>query len=182
MRTITFEVHSITPTFPRNTLTTIFKSIVILFAFIFFAYFSLKQTMHVHIRDRKEIPNYVKHLTFHFRYVEAYKSHFMIGRQRWWDGYLCISLRIFLSFSSKRMIRVLSTRDDLTLLITNMSHKAHLLSCALRYLSKLQMIQSLKNFISMAIQGTQVPMYTNTHYFCIFLIFSNFFYFMKKTK
>ena len=23
----------------------------------------------------------------------------------------------------------------------------------------------------MAIQGTQVPMYTNTHYFCIFLIF-----------
>ena len=26
-------------------------------------------------------------------------------------------------------------------------------------------------------QGTQVPMYTNTHYFCIFLIFQ--FFFMK---
>ena len=27
----------------------------------------------------------------------------------------------------------------------------------------------------MAIQGTQVPMYTNTHCFCIFLIFQSYF-------
>ena len=38
------------------------------------------------------------------------------------------------------------------------------------------MIQSLENFVSMAIQGTQVSMYTNTHYFCIFMIFQ---FFMK---
>ena len=28
----------------------------------------------------------------------------------------------------------------------------------------------------MAIQGTQVPMYTDTHYFCIFQIFQIFLY------
>ena len=33
----------------------------------------------------------------------------------------------------------------------------------------------VKNFVSKAIQGTQVPIYTNTHYFCIFQNFS-FFY------
>ena len=44
-------------------------------------------------------------------------------------------------------------------------HKAHLLSCAIRCSSKLQKIQSLEKFVSMAIQGTQVPIYTNTHYF-----------------
>ena len=31
----------------------------------------------------------------------------------------------------------------------------------------------------MAIQGTQVPMYTNTHRFCIFLIFQ---FFLMKNK
>ena len=50
-------------------------------------------------------------------------------------------------------------------------HKTHLLSCALRCLSKLQKIQSLENFISMAIQGTQVPIYTK-HF--MFLYFSDF--------
>ena len=33
----------------------------------------------------------------------------------------------------------------------------------------------------MAIQGTQVPIYTNTHCFCIFLIFQ-FFFFEKQIK
>ena len=69
---------------------------------------------------------------------------------------------------------MLSTRDYLILLITNMSHKAHLLSCALRCSSKLQTIQSLENFVSMAVQGMQVPMYTNSHCFCKFL-----FYFLR---
>ena len=32
----------------------------------------------------------------------------------------------------------------------------------------------------MAIQGTQVPMYTNTYCFCIFFFFSNFFIFYEK--
>ena len=45
---------------------------------------------------------------------------------------------------------------------------------------KLQKIQSLEKFVSIAIQGTQVPMYTNTHCFCIFLIFQFFFNFYEK--
>ena len=40
------------------------------------------------------------------------------------------------------------------------------------------MIQSLEDFVSMAIQGSQVPSIQNTHYFCIFLIFQ----FLKKKK
>ena len=39
--------------------------------------------MHGHIRDRKEILNDVKQLTFHFCYAKAYKYHFMIGGQQW---------------------------------------------------------------------------------------------------
>ena len=31
--------------------------------------------MHGHIRDRKEIVNYVKQLTFQFCYAEAHKCH-----------------------------------------------------------------------------------------------------------
>ena len=58
--------------------------------------------------------------------------------------------------------------DHLIVLITNMSHKAHLLSCALRCSSKLQEIQSLENSISMA---TQVPIYTKH---TLFLYFSDF--------
>ena len=44
-------------------------------------------------------------------------------------------------------------------------------------LVKLQKIQSLESFVLMAIQGTQVPMYTNT----LFLHFSDFsiFFYMK---
>ena len=61
---------------------------------------------------------------------------------------------------------MLSTSNYLIVLITNTSHKAHLLSCALKCSSKLQEIQNLENFVSMAIQGTQVPMYTrNTIFF-----------------
>ena len=65
-----------------------------------------------------------------------------------------------------------------------MSHKAHLLSCALRCSSKLRKIQSLENFVSMAIQGTLVPIFTKHTlflYFYIFFIFQNFyFYFYEK--
>ena len=75
---------------------------------------------------------------------------------------------------------MLSIKDYLIVLITNTSHKAYLLSYALRCSSKLQEIQSLENFVSIAIQGTQVPIYTNTHCFCIFLIFQNFLFFYEK--
>ena len=56
----------------------------------------------------------------------------------------------------------------------NTSHKAHLLSCALRCSFKLQEIQSLENFVSMAIQGTQVPIYTKHTLFLYFFYFSIF--------
>ena len=39
MGTITFEVHFLTPTSPRNTLATIFKSILIIFSFVFLCIF-----------------------------------------------------------------------------------------------------------------------------------------------
>ena len=73
------------------------------------------------------------------------------------------------------MIQVLSTRDNLILLITNKSHKAHLLSYAWRCSFKLQEIQSLENFFLMAIQGTQVSMYTKHTLFLYFSDFSIFF-------
>ena len=44
------------------------------------------------------------------------------------------------------------------------------------------MIQSLENFVSMAIQGTQVPMYTKHTLFLYFFDFSNFFLYEKKNK
>ena len=80
---------------------------------------------------------------------------------------------------------MLSIRDYLIILITNRSHKAHLLSCALRCSYKLQKIQSLENFVSMAIQGTQVSMYTKHTlflYFSEFLIFYIFIFMKKQIK
>ena len=77
---------------------------------------------------------------------------------------------------------MLSTRDNLILLITNKSHKAYLLNCAERYSSKLQKIQSLEDFVSMAIQGTQVPMYTKHTLFLYFYDFSISFYLYMKNK
>ena len=60
MGTITFKVHPITPTSPRNTLGNIFKSILILFAFDFSLHiFLFEQIIHGHIREREEILNYV---------------------------------------------------------------------------------------------------------------------------
>ena len=55
MGTITFEVHPITLTFLRNTLATIFKSILILFAFVFLCifFFFFEHSMHGHIRERR---------------------------------------------------------------------------------------------------------------------------------
>ena len=96
MGTITFEVHLITPTSPRNTLATKFKSILVLFAFDFLCiFFSLEHIMHGHIRERKVIPDDVKLLTLHFCYAKVYKCHFIIGKQQWGDDYLCLSPRIF---------------------------------------------------------------------------------------
>ena len=44
------------------------------------------------------------------------------------------------------------------------------------------MIQSLENFVSMAIQGTQVPMYTQHTLFLYFSDFSIFFLYQKQNK
>ena len=65
----------------EDMLTIIYKSFLFFLLLFFFAYFSFKQTMHGHIRERKEIPNYVKFLTLHLCYNEAYRCHFMIGGQ-----------------------------------------------------------------------------------------------------
>ena len=76
MGTITFELHLITPTSPRNTLATIFKSILVLFAFDFLCiFFSLEHIMHGHIREREEMLNCVKPQTSQFRYAKAHKCY-----------------------------------------------------------------------------------------------------------
>ena len=80
----------------KDTLAIIYNAFWFFLLLFFFAYFYfIKQIMHGHIKERKEISNDVKFLTLHFCYAEAYRCHFMIGRQQWWDGYLCLSLRIF---------------------------------------------------------------------------------------
>ena len=96
MGTITSKIHPITPTLLKDTLAIIYKAFWFFLLLSFFAYFSfVKHIMHGYIRERKEIPNYIKLLTLHFCNAEAYRCHFMIGRQQWWDGYLYLSLRIF---------------------------------------------------------------------------------------
>ena len=50
MGTITFKVHPVTPTSPRNTVATIFKSILIIFVF----FFLFDYIIHGHIRDQKK--------------------------------------------------------------------------------------------------------------------------------
>ena len=77
---------------------------------------------------------------------------------------------------------MLSIRYYLIVLIINTSHKNHLLSCALRCSSKVQEIQSLENFVSMAIQGTQVTIYTKHTLFLYFFDFSIFLNFYEKKK
>ena len=66
METITFELHPITPISPRNTLATIFKSILILLAFVFLCIFSFWTYHALAYIEREEIPNYVsqKHHNF----------------------------------------------------------------------------------------------------------------------
>ena len=41
-------------------------------------------------------------LTLHFCYAKAYRCHIMIGWQQWCDGYLYLSLRIFLVLLIKK--------------------------------------------------------------------------------
>ena len=182
MGTITFKVHSITPTSPRNMLATIFKSILILFVFnivcIFFFFWAYLAWAY---KREKKYPIMLsfKHHNF------AMPKHADVIHD-WWAlvviWLFSHSLWIFSSFLSKRVIWVLSKKDYLIALITNTSHKAHLLSCAMRCSSKLQMIQSLENFVSIAIQGTQVPCTQNTRCFCIFLCLIFFLWKQNKAK
>ena len=75
METITFKLHPITPTSPRKHACNHIESIFDLFAFSFLCIFLFMQNMHGHIRDRKEMLMYVKHLALHFYYAEAYRCH-----------------------------------------------------------------------------------------------------------
>ena len=61
---ITFEVYHITPTSLRNTLTTIFKSILIFFAFIFFEYFLFEHIMHGAYKRKNKHLGKLKHHNF----------------------------------------------------------------------------------------------------------------------
>ena len=60
METITFEVHPITPIFLETRLQSYLKAFWFFLHLFFFAYFLLfEHSMYGHIRERKEIPNYV---------------------------------------------------------------------------------------------------------------------------
>ena len=96
MGTITFEIHPITLTSPRNTLATIYKAFwFFFFSFIFLCIFFF-WAYHTWAYNREnKILNYVKLLTLHFCYAGAYRCHFMIDGQQWWNDYLCFYFRIF---------------------------------------------------------------------------------------
>ena len=109
--------------------------------FIFLCMFSfIKHIMHEHIRQRKEIPNDGKHLTFQFCYAEAHKCHwhctFAMPKHTdvisWLAGNSdeMVIYAFLLGVIPIKKSDVLSTIDHLILLITNKSHKTHFLSCA----------------------------------------------------
>ena len=73
---ITFEVYPITLTSSRIHAYIHNWKHFDLFDFYFSLHiFLFKQIIHGHVRERKEIPNDVKHLTFQFCYAEAHKYH-----------------------------------------------------------------------------------------------------------
>ena len=106
MGTITFEVRSITLTSPRNTLATIFKSILILFAFDFFAYSFYFWAYHAwaYKRDREEIPNYVKPKTSQFCYDEAHRCYTWLASFSGEVVIYAFLLRFFSPFCKKKVI------------------------------------------------------------------------------
>ena len=53
MGTITFEIHLITLTSPRNKLATILKAFWFFLLLFFFAYFSFKHSIHGHIKEKR---------------------------------------------------------------------------------------------------------------------------------
>ena len=77
MGTITFEVQPITPTSPRNTLETIFKSILIFFCFWFYLHiFLFEHIIHGHIREReKRNTQLCKPKISQFCYTRAYRCY-----------------------------------------------------------------------------------------------------------
>ena len=95
MGTISFKVHSITPTSPRIHACNNFKRIFDLFAFDFSLNIFLLSISRMGILEREkkypmifDIPillclSIQMSLTLHFCYAEAYKCHFMIGGQQW---------------------------------------------------------------------------------------------------
>ena len=79
MGTIIFEVHPITLTSPRNTLGTIFKSILIFFAFDFLFIFFFLSISCMGTKEREEeIPNYVS-LNINILLCRSTQMLFMIG-------------------------------------------------------------------------------------------------------
>ena len=141
METITFELHPITPISPRNTLATIFKSILILLAFVFLCIFSFWTYHALAYIEREEIPNYVsqKHHNFaipkHTNVIHDWQDLVV----RWL--FMLFSLDFLVIPIKKSNMSVKYKR-----LLNHVSHKTHLLNCALKCSSKLQEIQSLEKF------------------------------------
>ena len=185
MGTITFEIHHITPTSPRNILATILKTFWIFLLFIF-AYFFLLSISCMGIYERKENTQLCKlehpyfamqvlHLTEH----GFYKLHTYVLWLTSFSSEMVI-YAFHLGFSShshkKEWFKIWKIRDQPN--HTNQIKQAIkliLLSCAWKSLSKLQEMQSWETFFQRPSKVHKYQFTQNTHCFCIFLIFP-FFY------
>ena len=168
MRAITFEVHPITPSSPRIHTCNHIKHIYPFCFLFFFAYFLLISISCMGIQEKEK--KYPMILSFYIKLLlcRSIKMSFHDWRAtvvRW----------LFLPFSQHFLVLPVKKSDTSVKYkrLLNLTHHKHepqssLAQFAQIYSFKLQKIQSLENFVSMAIQGTQVSMYTNTLFLYFF--------------
>ena len=149
-----------------------------LFAFDFLCIFFFLSISCMCIKERRRNTQLCKLKHHHFAMLKhTYVVHdWQVLVVRWlfmpfFQGFLVLPV--------KKSDMSVSIKDHLIVLITNTSHKAHLLSCALRCSSKLQEIQSLENFASIAMY-TSTNTQTHTIFYFYDFLFIYFFYEKKK--
>ena len=131
MGTITFEAYHIAPTSPRNTLTTIYKSIWFFFCFSFSLHvFLLSIKMHImhgHIRERKEMPIYVSQTSYSYcASVTLQSTAFMSCTQLFYDERFLVVRWLFMSFSYNFLVLPIKKSDiDMSDKRLTKSYKSH---------------------------------------------------------
>ena len=134
--------------------------------------------MHCH-NEREEISTYVSQISFSccasatpYQVWLFWIAHrcFMIDEFYWWDGYLCLSLRIFLVFPVKKNDKDM---NDKRLTKSYRATKLTLLCYAWRCSFKLQQIQSWETLFQRHPRHTS----TNIHKHIVFVFFKKFSFF-----